>query len=422
MSDPITAILDAHDAPRTRNDSLAMLLTLASEDRPQLGALLLRALDRRSPGSTFLDTALDLLPDEAVAPVCIDAWRRYRDGERGELLTSVLEFASYQAPHTLQDDWEALLEVAIEDHIQLASQVWQALPPSVATDWAHRLTEADDDRELERAKAVLLTTQPETHAAARGYLADWSDLDAEVWAHWAGLADGPRLRRLHGQQPLHLRFGREQHRAQVAEEPAWRKRIWRLHPTWNGGQVLHAGRVGGLLDALCGSCHVPLQRLLQSDAAALQPDAEGEVTLGLCLDCCGWEDPPVRFYRHDAQGMPSCHPSQHCQVPINPTDSGDLLQAEVGLAAMDSHRWQQQDWGQSNHRQNLSRVGGAPSWVQSAHYPACIDCGEQMPFVMQLDSTLPTNNEGMLLWGSGGMLYSFWCAKCRVSGHFWQCT
>lgn len=105
MSDPITAILDAHDAPRTRNDSLAMLLTLASEDRPQLGALLLQALDRRSPGSTFLDTALDLLPDEAVAPVCIDAWRRYRDGERGELLTSVLEFASYQAPHTLQDDW-----------------------------------------------------------------------------------------------------------------------------------------------------------------------------------------------------------------------------------------------------------------------------------------------------------------------------
>jgi hypothetical protein len=60
--------------------------------------------------------------------------------------------------------------------------------------------------------------------------------------------------------------------------------------------------------------------------------------------------------------------------------------------------------------------------VQSAHYPACIDCGEQMPFVMQLDSTLPTTNEGMLLWGSGGMLYSFWCAKCRVSGHFWQCT
>lgn len=98
------------------------------------------------------------------------------------------------------------------------------------------------------------------------------------------------------------------------------------------------------------------------------------------------------------------------------------MQAEVGLAALGSERWRQQDWGQSNHRQNLSRVGGAPSWVQSAWYPACIDCGEEMPFVMQLDSTLPTTGEGALLWGSGGMLYTFWCAKCRVSGHFWQCT
>jgi len=109
-------------------------------------------------------------------------------------------------------------------------------------------------------------------------------------------------------------------------------------------------------------------------------------------------------------------------VPATPTDSGDLMQAEVGLAAMDGARWQQQDWGQSNHRQNLSRVGGAPSWVQSAWYPACIDCGEEMPFVMQLDSTLPTTGEGTLLWGNGGMLYTFWCATCRVSGHFWQCT
>ncbi len=32
------------------------------------------------------------------------------------------------------------------------------------------------------------------------------------------------------------------------------------------------------------------------------------------------------------------------------------MQAEVGLAAMDTSRWRQQDWGQSNHRQNLSRV------------------------------------------------------------------
>ncbi|OBU68497.1 hypothetical protein A9K58_06725 [Stenotrophomonas maltophilia] len=422
MSDPIVAILDVHDSPRTRTDSQGMLLALASEAPQQLGELMRQALVRRSPGSALLDMALDLLPDDSVPPLCADAWRRYRDGERGELLASVLEFASYQAPQVLQDDWNALLAMACEGKVRLATQVWQALPPALAERWAQALAEADDDREMARAEALLLAAQPRTYPVARGYLADWGQRDAGVWAHWAGVADGPQPRRLHGERPLHVRFGREQHRAQLADAPGWRQRIWRLHPTWNGGQVHHAGRMGGLLEALCGSCHAPLQRLLQTDAAALQPGAVGGITLGLCLDCCGWEDPPVRFYRHDAAGLPSCHPGQYLQVPATPTDSGDLLPSDVGLAAMDCTRWRQQDWGQSNHRQNLSRVGGAPSWVQGAWYPACIDCGEEMPFVMQLDSTLPTKAEGTLLWGSGGMLYTFWCAGCRVSAHFWQCT
>ncbi|MFI3487670.1 hypothetical protein, partial [Klebsiella pneumoniae] len=237
MSDAITAILDVHDNPRTCNDSQSMLLALATEQPGQLGALMRLALARRSPSSAFLDMTLDLLPDEAVAPVCAEAWRRYRDGERGELLASVIEFASYQAPQVLQDDWEALLAVAIEDELQLASQVWRGLPSATAVQWAQILAEADDDREMARARALLLAAQPESYAVARGYLADWGALDAEVWAHWAGVADGPLPRRLHGERPLHIRFGREQHRAQQADEPSWRKRIWRLHPTWNGGQV-----------------------------------------------------------------------------------------------------------------------------------------------------------------------------------------
>ncbi|HDS1423039.1 TPA: hypothetical protein QEK77_004836, partial [Stenotrophomonas maltophilia] len=128
MSDAITAILDVHDNPRTCNDSQSMLLALATEQPGQLGALMRLALARRSPSSAFLDMTLDLLPDEAVAPVCAEAWRRYRDGERGELLASVIEFASYQAPQVLQDDWGALLAIASENELQLASQVWRGLP------------------------------------------------------------------------------------------------------------------------------------------------------------------------------------------------------------------------------------------------------------------------------------------------------
>ncbi|HIE4003975.1 TPA: hypothetical protein ACXNIM_004348 [Stenotrophomonas maltophilia] len=269
MSDPISAILDLHDTPRTRNDSQGMLLAMAAEHPRQLGELMLQAVARSSPGSAFLDMALDLLPDEAVPAVAADAWRRYRDGERGELLASVIEFASYQAPQVLQDDWEALLVVAHEDEVQLASRVWRDLPAEVAAQWAQALAEAGDDREMARARVLLLATQPDSYPVARGYLADWGQLDPEVWAHWAGVANGARPRHLHDQKPLHIRFGRAQHRAQQADEPSWRKRIWRLHPTWNGGQVQHAGHMGGPLEALCGSCHAPLQRLLQTDAAAL---------------------------------------------------------------------------------------------------------------------------------------------------------
>lgn len=41
---------------------------------------------------------------------------------------------------------------------------------------------------------------------------------------------------------------------------------------------------------------------------------------------------------------------------------------------------------------------------------------------MQLDSVLPTVDGGILLWGSGGMLYTYWCDGCAVSAHLWQCT
>ncbi|KAG1243917.1 hypothetical protein G6F65_022107 [Rhizopus arrhizus] len=71
MSDPISAVLDVHDSPRARNDSLGMLLSLAAEQPRQLGELMLQALARRSPGSAFLDMALDLMPDEVVPAVAL---------------------------------------------------------------------------------------------------------------------------------------------------------------------------------------------------------------------------------------------------------------------------------------------------------------------------------------------------------------
>jgi hypothetical protein len=57
-------------------------------------------------------------------------------------------------------------------------------------------------------------------------------------------------------------------------------------------------------------------------------------------------------------------------------------------------QWRWQDWGLSNGRENLNRVGGEPCWVQSAEYPCCPICKGLMRFLMQLDSDLPTGDGG----------------------------
>lgn len=42
---------------------------------------------------------------------------------------------------------------------------------------------------------------------------------------------------------------------------------------------------------------------------------------------------------------------------------------------------------------------------------------------MQLDSELPSCEQGgEVMFGSGGILYAFWCERTRVSAFFIQCT
>jgi hypothetical protein len=45
-----------------------------------------------------------------------------------------------------------------------------------------------------------------------------------------------------------------------------------------------------------------------------------------------------------------------------------------------------------------------------------------MPFLMQLDLDLPTQEGGEWLCGSGGIDYGFWCDRCKFSAFHWQCT
>ena len=254
---------------------------------------------------------------------------------------------------------------------------------------------------------------------------DAADPEAASWLMLAGYAPhGVGLRSLHGERPLHIGFSAAQRRHMLAQQPAWRRELQKAHPTWDAGAppVAHA-RMGGALASVCGLCHAPLHRLLTlPDPFAAGIASDTGIEFATCLSCQGWEADGALFYRHGPDGSPQAHPGQRRDAPLTPEQiASPLLEADVALFEAPA-RWRWQDWGESNGRQNLSRVGGAPSWVQSADYPACPDCGQDMGLAMQLDSGLPQEDGGEWLWGSGGCNYTFWCATCRVSGQRWQCT
>ena len=90
-------------------------------------------------------------------------------------------------------------------------------------------------------------------------------------------------------------------------------------------------------------------------------------------------------------------------------------------------RWQRQDWGGFNGRENLHRIGGHPTWVQKAEYVPCPLCNTVSTFLMQLDEGLLTIDElrGDTWdwdWSGGGMGYILWCNSCKVSSFLEQYT
>jgi hypothetical protein len=200
--------------------------------------------------------------------------------------------------------------------------------------------------------------------------------------------------------------------------PAWSPRSF--HPTWNlsrDGTVL---QFGGHSTGQCGLCAGPLHHLLTVPADLIEAPGSGsggEVSFAACLSCLGWER-PVLAYRHDESGQPRPVDVGHVE-PRFPAAA--LREASVGVATTPS-RWQWQELGASNGRENLNRLGGHPSWIQDAEFPVCPDCGRTMSFVWQLDSDIRTEAGDEWLWGSGGLCYCFWCGPCRVSAFLWQCT
>ena len=177
-------------------------------------------------------------------------------------------------------------------------------------------------------------------------------------------------------------------------------------------------KIGGVLDEPCADEENPLFHLITLEPVPSELPVRSLPSLTLAAHVREISEGETAFYEHDRLGKPK-RIGERSQVEYVDDEPARQDLARLRVAPK---RWRKQDWALSNGRQNLSRIGGEPSWIQGAQVPTCPICGEKMEFLMQLDSGLPSGEDGELLFGSGGILYVFWCERSRVSAFFMQCT
>jgi hypothetical protein len=176
------------------------------------------------------------------------------------------------------------------------------------------------------------------------------------------------------------------------------------------------GTMWGTGRASCGACRAPLLRVLSISTARV-PDVlpEGvadEISVWTCRNCVAVDHSPyyVRlgampesiFREAPARDFePAVRHTPVSPEPVEVTAVPAPSRVQFMFAAGDE----------------LTRVGGAPSWVQGAEAVACPTCTAVMPFLCQFAD--PQDD----LWGGDtGMLFAFLCSSCRVVGTVVQCS
>ena len=128
-------------------------------------------------------------------------------------------------------------------------------------------------------------------------------------------------------------------------------------------------------------------------------------------------DEPI-FYQHDVKGIPT-QLSEDLELNEEyPYKNTPIRPCHVQLVETPTK------YIQHAYHGNPFRVGGEPSWVQDVIPVICPTCKNQMQFLLQLDSLLPSDldNGHEIEFGGSGSAYFYWCDKDRVSGSFWQGT
>ncbi len=419
-------IVDEFKMSGWNGDSIEKILGIAHRSSVDAADLTLLIIKELPKGGTFLHAILNFVSLDAwpaLIKCAIDECSRNRKNEAAE---SVIHYAALQCVHALHPHLKILFDLLPDE-----TRLWRDAGEDAANDLFSILrTSTVSAKQRRKAWMCLLETRKQDtirHAVKLVSLVDLNlqlrefglkeSLDVQAYLHDVGFEQdhGDLLRKLYSDRVFHLCFPDGYF---TDARPFWIRR--ENHPTWLassevGGQI----SFGGAGAAICGRCGHPTHRLVRFSSQMNPSGVTGIEALSIetCLSCMGWETSPM-FYRHEKGGLPGC---LSISGPPPQFPAVNLKATQVQLVDQGS-RWNWQDWGASNSRENLNRVGGHPTWIQSAEYPICPDCKSTMMFLMQLDSDLPTEDGGSWLWGSGGIAYVFWCDACKISGLLWQCT
>ena len=391
------------------------IVDLATREPGALTPLFKQAAGRRRPLPGLDDEALALVPEgdlAGLADAAVEALRRGRHPEHSPA-AELVGGLSLQARHTLRPHLAELWNLRPTRASHAYAWPWRGAEPGDDIDFLVSRLASEDPADRMRAWECLLEsrTEPGWEAALPAFGEavpdDWRTREM-IGSVGIEPTDGG-YRRLFMPTTTHVEFPRGflvLPKGSGIESPTWHL----------DAPTVGSGRFGGVADSACAVCDEPLHRLLALD------DVPEEVAPGIevvtCLSCLGWSV-PVMYFRHGPEG--GVQPVVPQGTDAARRDPADPLPEVTVTFKRTPARWQLQDWGHSNGRQNLHRLGGEPTWIQSPDYPACLDCGQAMTFFLQLDS-LDIEGGPWWLWGSGGAMYAFWCDRCRLTATFWQCT
>ncbi len=361
--------------------------------------------------------ALDYLPPQDWAPLVASALDAFSRGRANCVARTILESGLHQAPAAFYPHLGHIffnMEPFLEEFGPSAwrGSGWQSL------DFLREVLAQGESSLRAKAVEVLLETHdPEVIAYA---LEEKRKLGPQF--HWRyicnpytsydyfDVVDG-KVRILYRPRAYHLHFPQGYVEPQHQSPP--------LHPTWvNADPAPRPVAFGGVSDEPCPHCGRALQHLLtlEPPPAGLGVQGLPRLELAVCTNgnCLGLGPGAELFYHHDEEGRPHGIGDESVargwEIPYMASTS-----AHLGITGA---RWL---WQDANSRwANLHRLGGLPSWVQEPGHSACPVCGYTMPFLMQLDSGPLTQDGGYVHWCSG-LLYAFWCDRCRVSAFFRHC-